>query len=372
MRTIRDVEIKNKRVFLRTDYNVPFDKGSILDNSRIRASIPTIEHLIEHQNKIIIGTHLGRPIGKRSESSSTVPLAQELARLLKRRVYATELLYGHEVEKTIAQMKPGEILMLGNLRWNLGEERNDSHFAKALAALTEVYVNDAFAVSHRAAASIVKIAECLPSYAGLLLVKEVNNLGPLLEQPGKPVVLIIGGLKVKDKAGVIKNLAPKVDKILLGGVVANTFLCAQGQNIGDSIYDHEMVSACKVMLKHYRSQLVLPIDAVRSHKPRGGFMIYDIGPKTQALFASEIEKAKTIFWNGNLGYTEDKRYRAGTAAVADAVSENKGTKIVAGGDTVGFINDHGLGENFTFLSTGGGASLEFLAGGEMPGLKVLS
>lgn len=373
MKSIRDVEVRNKRVFLRVDFNVPMVNGEITDINRIKNSVPTIKYLLDNDAKIIIGTHVGRPEGKTNTEFSTVPMAQELAKLLGQKVTVTDHVINDKIllEK-IESMQAKDIIVLGNLRFHAEEEANNHMFAKKLASYAEIYVNDAFAVSHRANASIDAITSYLPSYSGLLLESEMTSLGLLLKNPQPPFVMIIGGAKVKDKAGLIKTLAKKADRILIGGAVANTFLLAKGEEVGNSLVEKEMVEACREMIQELGDKIVLPVDTVKDGQG-SEFKIMDIGHSTIARFRSEIINAGSIFWNGNLGYTEDARFSAGTKAIATAIEENTfGTKVAAGGDTVGFLDQNEMQKNFSFISTGGGAALEFLAGGKLPGIEALN
>jgi len=371
MRLLQDVDIREKKVFLRVDFNVPMDKGEITDNNRIKSVLPTIKHLVGQKAKIIIGTHLGRPEGKKSEETSIAPIARELQRLLNLKVTMAQGILEPEVQKLVGDLQYGGIIVLENLRWDKREEENDAGFAQDLAKYAEVYVNDAFAVSHRANASIEAITKYLPSYAGFLLQEEIESLSKLTEAPKMPFVLVIGGIKIKDKAGMIDKLAPKASRILVGGGVANTFLKAKGEDISQSVFDEEMVGACEEMLKKYDKKIVLPID-YKKENVEGGFRILDIGSSATEQYCEEIKKAKTVFWNGCLGYVEDKKYSDGTRRVADTMSLVAGTTIVAGGDTVGYLLQEKLGKGITFLSTGGGAALEYLAGEKLPGIEALN
>lgn len=371
MKNIKEADLKGKRVFVRVDFNVPMKDSRITDNNRIKAAIPTIKYLLDNNCTIILGTHLGRPEGKAKPEFSTLPLARELAKLLPHKVIATDYVIGPEVFQLAQGMVAGDILLLGNLRFNRGEELNDSKFASELAKLAEIYVNDAFAVCHRDAASVSAITHYLKSYAGLLLESEINNLSVLLKKPKRPFVLVVGGAKVKDKAGVITNLIKSVDKVLIGGAVGNTFLAATGAEVSESIIDQGMLYDCRIMIQKHRKQIEIPLDCVRQKMKNGDFRILDIGPETVRKYCKEIRSAKTIFWNGNLGLTEDDRYVMGTREVAKAVKASNGTTIVAGGDTVGFLDAYGLADHLTFVSTGGGAALEFLAGKKLPGIAAL-
>ncbi len=373
MKSVRDADVKNKRVFLRVDFNVPMEEGDkITDTNRIKSSLLTIQYLIDHRAKIIIGTHLGKPGGKKDPALSTIPLAQELAKLANRRVYATDFVIEPEVKNQIDKMAPGDILLLGNLRWYAGEEANDEHFAKQLAGLADLYVNDAFGVSHRSAASLVGIANYLPSCSGLLLESEVTTFNLLLANPSRPFVVIIGGAKIRDKAETIEKLVEKADKIMLGGAVAQTFLAARGEKIGNSLFEPEMMPYCLKLMKKVGKRLFLPIDGIREIADlNDGFRIADIGPATIERYCRQIKECNTVFWNGNMGLSEDPRYRKGTEAIAKAIAAIRGTKVIAGGNTVGFVNSLGIGEQFSFVSTGGGATLKFIAGEKLPGIEAL-
>ncbi len=373
MKSIRDVDVKNKKVFLRVDFNLPMKNGQITDTNRIRTAVPTIKFLLENDAKIIIGTHVGRPEGEVNLEFSTVPIAAELAKTLGQEVFATDHVVNDEVIlKKIEEMPTKGILMLGNLRFHPEEEANNQYFAKKLASYADIYVNDAFAVCHRSNASVDAITEYLPSYSGLLLESEITSLSLLLKTPATPFVLIVGGAKVADKAKLIMKLAEKADRVLIGGAVANTFLFAKGENIGKSLYEPEMVEDCKKMLETLRDKIILPIDSVKEGEGDEA-KILDIGAKTIESFRSEILNANSVFWNGNLGYTEDERYATGTRAVAQAIADSTfGTKVAAGGDTVGFLDQNNMQKNFSFISTGGGAALEFLAGEKLPGIEALN
>ncbi|MCX6808056.1 MAG: phosphoglycerate kinase [Candidatus Berkelbacteria bacterium] len=372
MKLVQEAEVADKRVFLRVDFNVPVKDGEISDLNRIRAVLPTIKYLVESRCKLIIGTHLGRPEGKPSEETSIAPVARELQRMLNLKVAMAPGIFGAPVEKLVESLQPGGILVLENLRWDKREEENDAGFAKELAQYADVYVNDAFAVSHRANASVEAITKFLPSFAGLLLQSEIENLGKIIESPKKPFIIVVGGVKIKDKAGMIEKLAPKADKILIGGGVANTFLKARGEEISESVYDTEMVADCEKMLKKLSKKIILPIDSLKEEQSGGKWKIMDIGPDAQKKFAEIIKGAETVLWNGNLGYTESEKYRDGSLAVAKAMSQLVGkTSVIAGGDTVGFVKSEGLDKNISFISTGGGAALEFLAGEKLPGIEAL-
>lgn len=367
MKSVRDAELKDKKVFLRVDFNVPLVGTKIIDNNRLVQAIPTIKFLIEKRAKIIIGTHVGRPEGKFDPVFSTIPIAAELAKLLKSSIEATDHVISPIITEKINQMKPGEILMLGNLRFHPEEENNSESFAKELAAYADLYVNDAFAVSHRANASVEAITNYLPSYAGLLMESEITSLDLLVHNPEHPFVLVIGGAKVTDKAGLLIKLAEKADTVLIGGAVGNTFLKAKGEDVGDSLIDAEMIEKCKEILTRYKDKIHLPIDTKKDEAGK----ILDIGPKTIDNYKRIISDAKCVFWNGNMGYTEDNKYREGTLAMANAMADNLNTKVIAGGDTVGFVDQYNLRDRFSFVSTGGGAAMQFLAGEPLPGIAAL-
>lgn len=370
IKTIRDIEkIKSKKVLLRTDFNVPLKGGQIIDNNRILESLPTIKELVSKGARIIIASHLGRPNGVRDQASSLRPVKNELERLLDMKISLSSEVTGERSQKLAEELSDGQVMMIENLRWEKGEEQGDETFAKELASLADIYVNDAFGVSHRPHASVYTITKLLPSYAGLLLEKEIESLSVLLEEPHRPFTLILGGAKIADKISIIENLAPRLDNILVGGAMANTFLVASGQDVSESLFEKESVNQAKEYLTKYSEQIVLPIDQV-SEKTETGFKIYDIGQHTICQFVEIIEKAKTIFWNGSLGYTEDSRYRDGTTKVAEAITKNTNCfSVLAGGDTVAAVGKLTMG--FSFVSTGGGASLEFLAGKKLPGIEVL-
>lgn len=371
MELLQDLDFRNKRVFLRTDFNVPVRDGEIIDNNRIKSALPTIKFLVESEAKIIIGSHFGRPEGVASSETSMTVIARELEKLLGFKVNLAPGVVDSETKKLASNLDKGQVLLLENLRWDKREEEDDLGFAKELAQMADIYINDAFAVSHRQNASVHKISQFLPSYAGLLLQAEITNLELLVRDPKKPFIVIIGGVKISDKAGVIEKLATQADAILVGGGVANTFLKAKGVDIGESVYDQDMVEACQEMLKKYGNKIVLPLDTVDETLPNGSLKILDIGPKTTKLFKDYIYKAKTVLWNGCLGLTEDPRYKNGSREIAISLRDLKEQVVIAGGDTAGFVVSEGLDSGISFISTGGGAALEFLAGNALPGIEVL-
>jgi len=372
MKSISEVEVKNKTVFLRTDFNVPMKDGKIVDDNRIDSALPTLNYLIDHKAKVILGTHIGRPDGVRSEGTSILPIAKRLSKLLNRKILYVDEVTGPKVENAVGKLQPGDVLVLANLRWEKGEEENDPLFARTLASYAELYINDAFAVSPRANASVEAITKYLPSYAGSLLDLEVTTLNIIFHAAKPPFVAIIGGAKIKDKAEMVKAMAERADTVLIGGAVANTFLMARGDNVGDSLVEPEMIDECRAILNKYSGKIVLPVDTIKTETAET-FKILDIGPETVAKWRGIIGSANTILWNGNLGYTEDDKYANGTLEIAKAIGENNcGAKVVAGGDTGGFIDDAGLYKNFSFISTGGGAALGFLAGEKLPGIEALN
>lgn len=371
MLNLQDAQVKGKKVFLRVDFNVPIKDGKVIDNNRIRAAVPTIKYLIEKGAIIIIGTHIGRPEGRFVSALSTIPVAQELSKLLSAEVFATDHVIDPTVSAKVSSLQPGQILLLGNLRFNPAEEKNEEGFAQELANYAEIYVNDAFAVSHRADASVAAITNFLPCYAGLLLENEITTLSIMVKNPAKPFVIVIGGAKIKDKAGILENLAKKADKILVGGAVANTFLAASGVDVSKSLVDPEMFTRCREILEEFKEIIVLPQDFEKKDIGAGQFDNLDIGPRTREIYTREIGSAKCVFWNGNMGYTEDEKFSAGTRAIAEAMIKNENTTVIAGGDTAGFVNTNNLAKGISFISTGGGAAMEYLAGDELPGIKAL-
>jgi phosphoglycerate kinase len=388
-KTIRDIDVTGKRVLVRVDYNVPTDKdGKITDDSRIRASLPTIKYLLDHRAKIILASHFGRPKGKVNESMRLAPMAERLSALLGKPVQALKDCIGPEVEDAVARMKEGDIIMLENLRFHPEEEANDDQFARSLAKLADIYVDDAFGAAHRAHASIAGIARYLPAVAGFLMEKELNFLGKLLENPARPFVALMGGAKVSDKMGVIENILGKVDSLLIGGGMAATFLKARGISPGASAIESDKLEYAQQVLQKAQSRgvnIVLPVDVIAAEKLEAnarfetvmvdqipaGWVIADIGPETIRLFINEVQRAGTIFWNGPQGVFEIEAFSRGTREIARAISESKATTIIGGGSTAEAVEEMGLADKMTHVSTGGGASLEFLEGRELPGVAVL-
>lgn len=388
--SIGDLELKEKRVLLRVDFNVPLQDGQVTDDTRIRAALPTIRYALERGARVLCLSHLGRPKGKRDGALSLAPVAARLGELLGRPVPMAPDCVGEEVAAAAAGMRPGDILVLENCRFHAGDERNDEAFSRALAALCDIYVNDAFGAAHRAHASTVGVTRFVPvAAAGFLLQQELQYLGQLLEAPDRPFVAILGGAKVSDKIGVIRSLLDRVDALLIGGAMAYTFLAAQGVPVGASRVETDRLEVARDLLvraQARRLRLALPSDHVIAERvdasaptrvvPREGiptgWMGLDIGPGTVARFGKEIGQAGTIFWNGPLGVFELKPFRAGTVAVAAAVAASGATSVIGGGDTVAAVREAGVADRITHLSTGGGASLEFLEGKELPGVAALT
>jgi phosphoglycerate kinase len=388
-KTVQDLDANGRKILVRVDFNVPQDEsGAITDDTRIRAALPTIKLLRERGGKVILVSHLGRPKGKVAEKYRMDPIARRLSELLGVAVTKLNDCIGPEVEQAIAGMKSGDIILLENVRFYAEEEANDPEFAKKLAKLADVYVNDAFGTAHRAHASTEGVARILPGVAGLLMQKEIEIMGKALEDPARPFVAVLGGAKVSDKIGVIKNLLTKVDALLIGGGMAYTFLKARGLEIGESILDNEKVDLAKELMQQAEAKgvrmlmtedvvVVREFAAGAEHKTvkvteiPADWQGVDIGPETVAQFAGEIAKAKTVVWNGPMGVFEMKPFDKGTRAIAEAIANCHGTTIVGGGDSAAAVEQMGFSDKITHVSTGGGASLEFLEGIELPGVKVL-
>jgi len=389
-KTIEKVDLKGKRVFIRADFNVPLDEnGNITDDGRIRSTLPTINYALDAGAKVILASHLGRPKGKPNPKYSLAPVALRLNRLLNKEVKFAKDCIGPDVEHTVQGMRPGDVLLLENLRFHAEEEKNDEAFSKALAAITDVYVNDAFGTAHRAHASTYGITKHVKySVAGFLMKKEINYLQKTVANPVRPFVAILGGAKVSGKIGVIENLKNKADKIIVGGAMAFTFSKARGQEVGNSLVEPEMLELAQRTRKSLRESNVkfyLPVDfvvaenmndgattkIVTSQEIPQGWTGLDIGPATVRLFSEAIQDAKTIIWNGPMGMFEKDAYSRGTFAIARAVADAYATTIVGGGDTDVAVHRAGVSDSITFISTGGGASLELLEGKELPGLAAL-
>jgi phosphoglycerate kinase len=384
-KTIRDVEVEAKRALVRVDFNVPLAEGKVSDDTRIRAVLPTINYLLEHRAKVILMSHLGRPKGKVVDELRLNPVADRLAELLSRPVRKLDDCVGPEVEAVVAQMQPGDVILLENTRFHPEETANDPAFARKLASLADIFVNDAFGAAHRAHASTVGVAEHLPSVAGFLMEKELTFLGQALTAPEHPFVAILGGAKISDKIGVIENLLTKVDGLLIGGGMANTFLKAQGYEIGQSLVEDESLDVAGGTLERAGAKLVLPVDVVVADRfdaeadskivpvdqvPED-WRILDIGPETVELFKRKLAGAKTVVWNGPMGVFEFPRFAAGTEAIARFLADLEATTIIGGGDLAAAVERADLADKMTHVSTGGGACLEFLEGKPLPGVAAL-
>ena len=384
-KTIRDIDVKGKRVLVRVDFNVPVKEGVVGDDTRIRAALPTLNYLLENGAALILCSHLGRPKGGPEPKYSLKPVADHLSTLMKNPVLFAEDCIGPEAEKAAQALKPGEILLLENTRFHPEEEKNDLGMAKQLASLADVYVNDAFGSAHRAHSSTEGVAKFLPAVAGFLLEKEIKYLGQAVANPEKPFVAILGGAKISDKIGVIKNLLLKADSILIGGGMANTFFKAEGYPVADSLVEDEALETAKEILAQAGKKFRLPVDVVIADKFEAdaaqktmatgpipdGWRILDIGPETVAHFAKIIGEAKTVVWNGPMGVFEFPAFAKGTFAIAQAAAESGAVTIVGGGESVAAVKQSGLADKITHISTGGGASLEMLEGLTLPGVAAL-
>jgi phosphoglycerate kinase len=386
-KTIRDIDVKDKRVLVRVDFNVPLKNGVVTDDRRIVAALPTIQYLLDHGAKaVILMSHLGRPKGGPSPEFSMKPVSARLSELLKRPVIQLDDCVGPEVEKAVASAPPGSVIMLENTRFHAGEEKNDLELAQGMARLADIYVNDAFGSAHRAHSSTEGVARFLPAVAGFLMEKELNYLGKALASPERPFVAIMGGAKISDKIAVIRNLLNKVDTLLIGGGMANTFFKAQGYHVGDSLVEDEALDTARELLREGGDKLVLPVDCVVAdrfdadaqskvvavNEVPAGWRILDIGPATVAHFGNRLQGAKTVVWNGPMGVFEFPRFAEGTFAIAKVLAGLQGaTTIVGGGDSAAAVEKSGLAEKFSHISTGGGASLEFLEGRVLPGVAAL-
>jgi phosphoglycerate kinase len=388
-KTVKDADVRGKRVLVRVDFNVPLAEGTVTDDTRVRAALPTIRYLVDHGARVVLVSHLGRPKGEPDPQFSLRPVVRVLQRLIGRNVVFVEDIVGAEAQEAVSRMVDGEIVMLENLRFDPGEKANDPAFAAKLAALADVYVDDAFGAAHRAHASTEGVTHLLPAYAGLLLAHEVETLTDMLHDPQRPFVAILGGSKVSEKIGVIGNLIDVCDSVLIGGGMAFTFLVAKGVGIGKSIVEPEWVEPAKQMLAKAADKgvdLLLPVDFVvaeqivedaeakvvgREEIP-ADMMGLDIGPTTIQLYKSAIAKARTVFWNGPMGVFEMTPFETGTREVALAVSRNnRAISVVGGGDSVAALKKFDVEERVTFVSTGGGASMKLLEGSPLPGVEAL-
>ncbi len=389
-KTIEDVDVKGKRVLVRVDFNVPIDEtGNVTDDTRIIAVLPTIKYLINEGAKIILVSHLGRPKGKVNEKLRMDPVAQRLAELLDKEITKTDECIGDEPKQAIKEMGEGDVLLIENIRFYPEEEANDPQFSKQLAELADIYVNDAFGTAHRAHASTVGVAEYLPAVSGFLMKKELDYLGSALEDPERPFVAILGGAKVSDKIGVLKNLLDKVDYLLIGGGMTFTLLKAKGLKIGKSLLEEDKLSIAKEIIEEAERKhmnLVLPVDivvtpelkedtpykTVKVEEIPDDWMGVDIGEETVKKFSDIIKQANTIVWNGPMGVFELESFAGGTRGIASALAESDAVTIIGGGDSAAAVNQMGFADKMTHISTGGGASLKFLEGKELPGVRVLN
>ena len=389
-KTIEDIDVSGKKVLVRCDFNVPLDENkNITDETRINAALPTIKYLLEHKAAVILCSHLGRPKGEFNMKYSLAPVAKRLSEKLGFEVKLAKDVIGPDAKKLAAEVKPGEAVLLENVRFHAEEEKNDPAFAKELASMADIYVSDAFGTVHRAHASTAGVAQYLPAVAGFLIGKELNFLGKAVTDPERPFVAILGGAKVKDKIGVITNLIEKVDTLLIGGGMAYTFMKATGGEIGNSLCDDERLSLALELLDKAKAKgvkLLLPIDNVcgkefkddteqmicESGKIPEGWEGLDIGPKTVELFSKEIKAARTVVWNGPMGVFEMPNFAKGTLAIATAMAESDATTIIGGGDSAAAVTQMGLAGKMSHISTGGGASLEFLEGKTLPGVAALN
>ncbi|NPV27238.1 MAG: phosphoglycerate kinase [Firmicutes bacterium] len=388
--SIRDLDVAGKRVFVRVDFNVPVDDQNVItDDTRIRAALPTIIYLMEKGAKVILASHFGRPKGEVKEKYRLDPVARRLSELLGKPVRKANDCIGEEPKRMIAEMKPGDVLLLENVRFHPGEEKNDPEFARQLAELADVYVNDAFGAAHRAHASTAGVAELLPAAAGFLMEKEVEALSRVMSHPERPLLAIIGGAKVSDKIKLLENFLTKVDGLIIGGGMANTFLKAQGREVGKSLVEDEQLDFAQRLMEQARQRgvdLVLPVDVVIADRMAedaltrtvsvdevpADWLILDIGPQSVREFTQQINRARTIIWNGPMGVFELEPFAKGTEGVAKALAAAKATTVVGGGDSVAAVEKVGVADQITHISTGGGASLEFLEGRELPGVAALA
>lgn len=390
-KTIEDIDVKGKRVLARCDFNVPLKDGEITNDKRIVAALPTIKYLMEHGAKVILCSHLGRPKGEYKPEFSLAPVAKKLSEYLGVEVKLAEdpEVVGENAKKLASELKDGEVMLLENVRFRAEETKNEENFSKELASLADVFVNDAFGTAHRAHCSTTGVAAYLPAVCGFLIQKEIKFMGGALANPKRPLVAILGGAKVSDKIGVISNLIDKCDTIIIGGGMAYTFMKALGHSIGDSLLEADKVDLAKEMMDKAKAKgikFLIPVDnkvgkeykpdteamVVNSDEIPDGWMGLDIGPKTQQLFADAVKDAGTVIWNGPMGVSEWDNFAAGTIAVATAIADSNAISIIGGGDSAAAIQKLGFADKMSHISTGGGASLEYLEGKELPGIAALN
>jgi phosphoglycerate kinase len=384
-KTVKDIDLKNKRALMRVDFNVPMAEGKVTDDKRIRAALPTIQYVLDQNASLILMSHLGRPKSASDPEFSLRAAAEVLSSLLARPVKMAPDCVGAEVEKMAKELKPGEVLMLENTRFHAGEEKNDLELAKQLASLGEVYVNDAFGSAHRAHSSTEGVARFLPAVSGFLMEQELEYLGRAVANPDHPYIAILGGAKISDKILVVETLLAKCDKLIIGGGMANTFLAAQGLKMQDSLVEESSLETAKEIMETSADKLILPVDAVIADKfaedansqvvdvdkiPAGWRML-DVGPKTLGAYKRALDGAKLIVWNGPVGVFEMPKFAEGTFALARMLAESKAVTVIGGGDSASAVKKAGVAKQMTHVSTGGGASLEFLEGKELPGIAAL-
>ncbi len=389
-KTVYDIQPEGKKVYIRVDYNVPHDKeGHILDDRRIRATIPTLRYFLEHGASLVLASHMGRPKGEVKPELSLAPVAQRLSEILNQPVEFASDCIGEEAKEKKAALQPGQVLLLENLRFHKEEEKNDPTFAKELVEGCDAAVNDAFGVSHRTHASVAGVGKLMPMVSGLLLKKEIDFLDGVIENPERPFAAIIGGAKISDKIQVIANLMEKADVILIGGGMANTFVAAQGYDMGQSLQDKDRFELAKNLMKQAHekgSEIILPVDfmaadafsetantkVLSKEEFSDPWMALDIGPKTIQLYVETLKKMKTVVWNGPMGVFEMKPFAKGTYAIAEAMANLDATTVIGGGESASVVDQLGIGDKFSHVSTGGGASLEMLEGMVLPGVAVLA
>lgn len=385
-KTVKDIELKGKRVFMRVDFNVPMAEGKVTDDKRIKAAMPTIQYVLDQGASLLLASHLGRPKGGADPEFSLRAASEVLSTLINRPVTMAPDCVGPEVEAIAKALKPGDVVMLENTRFHKGEEKNDLELAKQMAALADVYVNDAFGSAHRAHSSTEGIARFLPAVSGFLMEQELEYLGKAVANPEHPYIAILGGAKISDKILVVETLAAKCDKLIIGGGMANTFLTAKGLNMQDSLVEAEALETAKILLAKLGDKLVLPVDAliadkfdaeantqtVDVDKIPAGWRMLDVGPKTISVYKSTLDGAKLIVWNGPVGVFEMPKFAEGTFALAKLMAESKAVTVIGGGDSASAVKKAGVAKQMTHVSTGGGASLEFLEGKELPGVAALN